>query len=204
MEERNHLTRAVDILFTLALFYALLQWNTIFTWQARILWVSLLLIIINEQVSVRASYSVYSLGVYFLDLLSILLYFFALAELAEANSPIGYGAEFWAAIAILWLAYAMWDLIMMRFARDSKAKASLRKWAVYMILASLITVGSYLVMRLTYDSLDNSIMLILNSSAQIASLLIILWALYLWNKNRLERISDVLSKTIQDKDDLYE
>lgn len=199
MKKNDPLTKAVDMLFTIALFYALVQWVYLESWQSKALWVSLILIILNEQVSVRASYDVYNIFIYMLDLVSLFLYIIALKALLADNPIFGYEPSFWIAVGFLWLFYAIWDYVMMPFA-DDNAKKNLRKWAANMIFAFILTLISYGVMiffPLYFNGLVLSYGLI---AAQVLAFVIILWALYLWNKDRLTRAMEVINEAKGNKE----
>lgn len=190
----NPLTNAVDILFTLAIFYALVQWTSLATWQSKLLWIGLFLIIVNEQVSVRASYDVYNILIYILDLVSLLMYVIALHALTVIEPRYGYDPTFWIAVAFIWLFYAIWDYVMMPFA-DKAAKRNLRKWATYMISAFIATIVCYIIIRFAPNFLQATSLFYVESISHIIAFGIIIWALYLWNKDRLSRALEIMNES---------
>jgi hypothetical protein len=193
MSQENHLTKAVDMLFTLALFYILIQWPQLATWQSKVLWIGVFLIALNEQVSVRATYDVYGTIIYLLDLGSLFIYVVALQALVVVDTKFGYNPEFWAAISVLWLFYAIWDYVMMPYA-DKEAKKNLRKWAFNMMSAFLVTFVSYLVISYGHYYLQGETLLLAEIVSQALAFGIILWALYLWNKDRIARAVEVINE----------
>jgi hypothetical protein len=188
-EQQRHLTSSVDILFTLSLFYALIQFPNLVEWQDYILWIGICLIILNEQVSVRASYEVYNVIIYLLDIMSIVIYIIALAALNDE----GYNLIYWAAIGTLWLLYALWDYYMIRFAVDQQARANLRKWGRYMLVSADLNFISLAVVLFTQDKLSDGIEYqIAHLSAQIVAFMLIIWALYLWNRDRFKAVMQIM------------
>lgn len=191
MSKENPLTKAVDMLFTLALFYVLIHWPQLVTWQAKVLWVSLFLIALNEQVSVRATYDVYSTIIYILDLASLFLYVVALQALIAVDSKFGYNPSFWVAIGFLYFFYAIWDFVMMPFG-DKEAKQNLRKWALYMLTAFFVTLMSYIVISYSHNYLKGETLFLTETISQLLAFGLIIWALYLWNKDRIARAMEVI------------
>lgn len=193
MSKENPLTKAVDMLFTLALFYVLIHWTKLTTWQAKTLWVGLFLLVLNEQISIRATYDVYGAIIYILDLGSLFLYVVALQALIIIDPKFGYHPVFWVAIGLLWLFYAIWDYVMLPFA-DKEAKKNLRKWAFYMILAFLLTFISYFIISYAHYYLFDETLMLVEKITQLLSFGTIIWALYLWNKDRLARAVEVINE----------
>jgi len=192
-KHNNPLTKTVDMLFTLALFYLLIHWPQLSLWQSKVLYVSLFLIVLNEQVSVRASYDVYNTITYFLDLVSIYIYVVALDALMVVDLKFGYAPKFWIYIGFLWLFYAVWDYVMIPFA-DEEAKKNLRKWGLYMISAFFVTILSYLVISYAYHYFQGETLYRVETIAQIVAFGIIIWAIYLWNKDRISRAIEVINE----------
>ncbi len=193
MTKGDPLTKSVDMLFTLATFYALIQFPHLVTWQSKVLWVGLFLLILNEQISVRASYDVYNILIYSLDLVSLFLYVIAIHFLEVTDSQLGYNPSFWIPVGILWLSYAIWDLLMMPFA-DKQAKINLRKWAINMIIAFVATMMCYLLIIFAPSLFEESTFGSVQYIAQLLGFGIIIWALYLWNKDRVSRAMEIMNE----------
>jgi hypothetical protein len=193
MESRDPLTKGIDVLFTLALFYALTQVVNINTWQGWLLWLGICMIAINEQISVRASYDVYNLFLYFLDIFSVLLYILGLkAAVNSSNSLYGYDPNYWIVIGVLWLSYVFWDIVMIPYTRDEMAKLNLERWKRRMFLFALVNFFSYGVMRVTENNLDVLYNRIINYVAQLVNYSFIHIILIIWNKDRFENLKLIL------------
>ena len=192
MSDEHPLTRGVDFLFILAIFYALIQSTQLHSWQGLILWLALFLIILNEQLSVRSSYDVYNGPIYALDLFSLFLYVSALYALTTPNNIYGYSPTYWLAIAFLWVSYALWDFVVLKQAYDEGARKSLLRWSRYMLLCAPITLLSFLAIYWSESYVSFLSFHFINMGGQVLGLLIILWVLYVWNKERLNRLKDFL------------
>lgn len=136
-----------DLLYVPMLFYVLTMWEKITTWQARLLWFGLFLLIKNELISVRGSYRCYSVVLYLLDFSSLLIFLFAVQMLIKPDTRFGYDPNFWYFLAALWFFYAIWDIVMFNNEADKTYdKAKLKLWAIYMFIATATTLLCALVM----------------------------------------------------------
>jgi hypothetical protein len=183
MNDRQSLSSLSDILFMPLFFYLLTQWGVLTSWQSIVLWCALLMIVYNEMMSVRESYVVYNMSIYTIDLFSIFFYVLAVNALSKEDPLLGYSPTFWIAIGFLWTFYAIWDFLMIKSVNDD-AKSDYRKWALYMGIAALVTFGCYFVIVKTSEQIDIKYNLYACRAAEILALGIILWALYLWIKDR--------------------
>jgi len=192
MESRDPLTKGIDFLFTLALFYALTQAVNIVSWQSGLLWLGICLITINEQISIRASYEVYNLFLYFLDIFSVLLYILGLRAATTPNLLYGYDPNYWIVIGVLWLSYVVWDIVMIPYTRDSLARLNLERWKGRMLLFALVNFVCYGIMRFTEFQTSIPLLKVANYVSQVLNFFLILLILIIWNKDRFENLKMIL------------
>jgi len=192
MESKDPLTKGIDVLFTLVLFYALSQAVNIVTWQSAFLWLGICMIAINEQISVRASYDVYNLFLYFLDIFSVLLYILGLKTATSSNAIYGYNPSYWIVIGILWLSYVLWDIIMIPHTRDELAKLNLERWKRRMFVFALVNFACYGLMRITENNLEYLPYRIISYASQFVNYFFIHMILIVWNKDRFENLKLIL------------
>ena len=183
MDERQNLSALADILFMPVLFYVMTQWGQVYSWQGMVLWFVLLMIIYNEMMSVRESYSVYSISIYTLDLFSLFVYVVAVNALTKKDPYIGYSPTYWIAIGSLWIFYGVWDFIMINNVGEND-KSDYRKWGYQMILSALITFVCYWIIVQTRGHFDTKFKWYLCQIAQVCALGLICRAICLWIRDR--------------------
>ena len=170
-----------DLLYVPMLFYVLTMCEKITTWQARLLWFGLFLLIKNELISVRASYRCYSVVLYLLDFTSLLIFLFAVQMLIKPVAPYGYDPFFWYFLAALWFFYAIWDIVMFNNTADKiYSKTQLKLWAIFMFIATAATLLCALVMGKFANDLSSTSHKVIFYLAQLVPSTFTIYAIYCW------------------------
>lgn len=182
----NRLIKLAELLFMPMVFYILTQWDKVQTWQGKVLWFLVFILVQNECLSVKDSYRKYSVWLYLCDFLSLFMYLFALKALTKSNPAIGYDPKFWIYLSVLWLGYAFWDFIMSSREEDQQTKEKLKLWGKLMILAFVVTMVCGLGLSIAIaqpESLSNKTIMSFLYICQFIPLCFILWSLYCWFKD---------------------
>ena len=135
----NRLIALAELLFMPMVFYVLVQWGKMDSWQSKVLWLMIFALIQNEFLSVRTSYRIYTVTLYLFDLVSLVVYIVCIDALAKKNTIIGYDPKFWIFISILWAGYAIWDFKMAILEENVEMKKKYKEWCRNMILFFILT-----------------------------------------------------------------
>lgn len=180
-QRRTHLlTGIADILFVPMLFHILTQWDKMTSWAARLLWFGLFILVKNELMSVRDSYRCYSVPLYLLDVLSLLIYLFAVQALTKSVPLYGYDPAFWFCLSALWGSYSIWDIVMFNRESDVSYKEKLKLWSIYMAVACVMTFACALLLTQIATDLSTTTNVTIFYVAQIVPGGFIVYAVICW------------------------
>lgn len=138
------ITTFVDILVTLALFYNFSQWGSYPTLQAKLLGVFACIYVLNDWMTTRASFVVYSVRVFVADILVIFIISNIPNALNSPNSIWGYSPFFWLAIGSVEFIYAFWDNVIKTLTPSKDAKKTLTAWTYLSFLSTALCVGVFI------------------------------------------------------------
>jgi len=187
------ITTSIDVLWTITIFYAFYQLNSLRGYWPILLGILTTLLLINEWFSVRATFDFYTGPMFIADIFDVFLYISIFSAL-KAPGVFSYATNYWLGLSLIWFIYFAWDISVLPFTKDVGSAKSLKKWMYSMLFASVFTFISYLF----YEYIDKNQLLesyyIYALVLQYINASIILIVLYAWNKKKLETIRNALLK----------
>lgn len=134
--QRLTITLFIDILLTLALFYNFSQWGGYQTLSAKIVGVFACIYVLNDWMTTRATFAVYSPRIFFTDIITIFLFSNLPNALNDKSSIWGYSPAFWLAVGLVEFNYAFWDKVIKEASPSEEAQKNLTLWTYLSFLST--------------------------------------------------------------------
>lgn len=191
--EVNPITKSIDTLWTITIFYGLYQLSQLRGFWPILIGILTTLLLINEWFYVRATFDFYSDPMFVADLIDVFLYILAYSALSSP-SEFSYSTTYWLYLSLIWFIYFLWDVSVLPFTQDKTSAQSLRNWMFGMLISSIFTFGSFLFLFwVEYRHLSIQYHFI-SEVLQYLNLAIIAIVLFTWNKKKIQTIRNAFQK----------
>jgi hypothetical protein len=144
--------------------------------MARVAGLVAILVVVNDWLTTRSSYDLYSADIFVLDLSVILILNGLPFALTMSHVPNAL-ALFWCLMASCELFYAVWDLAFRKRSEDERARKSLSLWTIASLLAVMLY-GANSYFQFARVSSTLSVVLDVVCLSYVVAMLIV------WNVNR--------------------
>lgn len=193
----NPITTSIDILFTLLIFWSFQEWKSATTLEAKVLLLFLYLIVINDWLSCRATYELYTTEMFLIDVIIIYLFQRMVDSLTRAGDVTGYDTAFWLMLAALSVLYGIWDYVVAVYTDDRERQRGLRSWGNKMFATAALCAGSYVGLRwLQFHSVFRSPMFLV---AEGPPFVVFVALIVFWNKEKFQLYKE-LEQRIKEKE----
>ena len=178
------ITASIDFLFTLLIFWALLQWDHSTTIASKFLFVLLYLIIINDWFSCRATFEFYTSEMFVIDVIIIFLFLRMVTSLTISHLTLGYQSVFWMQLSFLSILYGIWDYVVSIYTEDIGRRKGLKSWGNKMFLEGGMCIASYFWIEWIQTRVESRSLVFL--IPELPPVLIFVTLVIMWNKEKFQ------------------
>lgn len=150
----NVITESINLLLVLALFYNFAKWPSYGQLSAKIFGIFACAYVLNNWLSTRSTFNIYSLSIFYNDIVGIFLIVYLPFSLSVNDEIWGYSPTFWLAIGLIEFLNVFWNLHLHRKSNVDEAKRFLTGWVWMSFIAGLLSLILFL-----YLSLGENILL---------------------------------------------
>jgi len=137
-------TVSIDILLTIVLFDNFSQWGTYQTLSAKIVGVFACIYVLNDWMTTRSSFAVYSPRIFFTDIITIFLFANFPNALSDSSNLWGYSPFFWLAVALVEFSYAFWDMVIKEASPTKEGQKNMIIWVYLTFLSTMLALGTFI------------------------------------------------------------
>jgi len=143
-DNRYGIVTSVNILLILVMFYNFISWGEYGTRPSKLLGIFACIYMLNDWITTRSTYNIYSSRFFFQDIITIFLFAQFPTALKDISYECGYSPYFWLLIGLTESVYVIWASTISKKSPSEKAQKSMVIWT---ILSSVTASSSF---ALTY------------------------------------------------------